>query len=121
MATQLTPFEVPYAGLTGALADITDAATAAGNWFICKHPSRTFILLYNANAAARTMTIIGQKTSPPTDAVTSPPYTIAIGNVTAQYLLAPVSEYEIDEAGKVHLTYDAVVNLEVGVIVVGED
>jgi len=121
MATQLTPLPVPYAGLTGGLADITDAANAAGNWFFCKHPSRTFILLYNVNAAARTMTIVGQKTSPPTGTVTSPPYTIGIGSVTTQYLLAPLSEYEIDEAGKVHLTYDAVVNLEVGVIVVGED
>jgi len=121
MATQLAVTSIPYAGKTGALATFAAAATLAGNWFYCKHPSRTFILLHNVNAAARNMTLIGQKTNPQTGVVTSPIYNIAIGVGVPQFLVAPVSDWLIDEGGKIHISYDAVADLLIGVYVVGTD
>ena len=59
--TEITPTAIEYAGQTGSLADLTDAANADGSWFYCRHPHRTFIFLENTNAAARVMTITGQK------------------------------------------------------------
>jgi len=119
MATEIVLLPIPYAGKTGAITTFGAVPTAAGNWFYCKHPSRTFILLENKDAAARTMTLIGQKTNPQTGVVTNEAHTIAIGNITTQYLTAPVDEWLIDEGGKIHMTWDAVANVLIGIYTVG--
>ena len=119
--TEITPVAIEYAGELGSLADLTDAANADGSWFYCHHPHRTFIFLENTNAAARVMTIEGQMEDPFTGTVTDTDYTIAIGSVTEQFGFVPVNKWQIDDAGKVHISFDAVTNLNIGVYVVGED
>lgn len=115
--TQLTPINIDADAVTGA--DPATVANAEGSWFYCPHPDRTFLYFTNTNAAARNITIYAQKENN-LGALVNTVVQIAIGNVTPQQLRVRICDHHIDTAGKVHVSYDAITNLNVALFEVGE-